>query len=439
MFRLHDRTRRRLLLVAFVLLCVLPTVLVAGWCAWRNRPGRTVAEAQRLGRLLGLRVVLESYEHTRPGVIRYSGLQLADPETAEPVFRCPTLVVSRIEGNSRPALKLEIETATLEPGGLRRLEPVAARLLRNPMGGEVADARLTIGRLSVDAAGGAYTLIDVEAGLATLTGGSQVAAAFWIDGVETPERVQVRIGRNRQTLPPTTGFELDTGGGPVPCRMLGMGLGVFASLPEKTAFSGRLGAQRTDAGWQGEAIGTLVNVDLERLAAGRLPHRLTGVGNLTLQTVRFQGNRLTEASGVLTAGPGEISRALIDAAARELAMMSAPAAEPSAVVSYEQLALAFLLNTDGLQLYGRAATARGVVLMGRDRWLLAQAPSTVQPRPISALVRALSQPSSLHVPATPEADRLMRCLPVPSVATRPAVGSVYVREAQSGGAGPARY
>jgi len=48
MFRLHDCTRRRLLLAGFVLLCVVPTVLVAGWCAWRNRPGKTADEAERL-------------------------------------------------------------------------------------------------------------------------------------------------------------------------------------------------------------------------------------------------------------------------------------------------------------------------------------------------------------------------------------------------------
>jgi len=432
MFQFHDRTRRRFLLAAFGLLCVLPTVLVAGWCAWRNRPGHAAAEAERLGRLLGFRATLEAFEHVRPGVVRYRRLALLDPETAEPVFRCPTLTVTRESTDSQPLLKLVVDTATLEPGALRRLEPLVSRLLKEQLGDSSADARLKIGRLALATTGKAFTLLDVDAGLAALEGGSQAAAAFWIEGVETPERVRVRVGRNRQTQPPTTGFELDTGGGAVPCQLLGMGIEAFASLPEPAGFVGRVGGQRTEGGWLGEVIGTLAHVDFGRLTDGRLPHRITGIGNVTLQSARFQEGRLTDASGVLVAGPGRIDRALLDAAARELAMMSAPAADPSAVVPYEQLALAFVLGADGLQVYGRTTAARGVVLMGSDRWLLAQAPSSKQPRPIAALVRTLSQPSRSQVPATREADRLMRRLPPPRGAAPPASGSVYLREAQGG-------
>ncbi len=439
MFRLHDRTRRRLLLVAFGLLCVVPTLLVAGWCAWRNRPWRAAAEAGRLASLLGFHVTLEKFEHLRPGVVRYRGLELADTETAESVLHCPVLVVSQDQDGARPILKLEAETARLEARALPRLQPLFAGLLRGQSGQRAADVQLAVGRVTLDADGRTFDLAAVDADLATLTGGSQLRAALRVDGSETPEPVQIRVGRNRQTLPPSSGFELDTGGGPIPCRLLGAALQRFAPLPQSSTFCGRLWAQQTETGWQGQATGYLLDVDLAQLLDGRLPQRLTGRAQLTLQSARFQDGRLVEASGVVTAGPGKIGRRLIEAAARELAMQSAPLAETTDAVPYEQLAMAFLLNPDGLQLYGRIPTARGVVLAGQDRWLLGEAPSTAQPRPIPALVRTLSARSGLSVPATPEAEWLTRCLPLPKPVAQPAATSVYLREAQSAAPAAPRY
>ena len=88
MFQLHDKTRRKLAIAGFVLLCLLPTCAVAGWCLWRNMPWETRIAAEQLERQLGWKVKLERLKHPRPGVDVYENLELIDAETGGTIFRC---------------------------------------------------------------------------------------------------------------------------------------------------------------------------------------------------------------------------------------------------------------------------------------------------------------------------------------------------------------
>ena len=88
MFPLYDHTRRQICMAAFLGLCVLPTLTVAAWGIARRLPWHKQAEEQRLGQELGLEVSIDSMKHTLPGVVRYAGLKLTDPETGQELFRC---------------------------------------------------------------------------------------------------------------------------------------------------------------------------------------------------------------------------------------------------------------------------------------------------------------------------------------------------------------
>ena len=120
MFPLYDHTRRQICMAAFLGLCVLPTLAVAGWGIARRLPWHKQAEEQRLGQELGLEVSIESMEHTLPGVVRYTGLKLTDPETGQELFRCAELAatwtsMTDSHGQTRPAIVLaatQAESAT---------------------------------------------------------------------------------------------------------------------------------------------------------------------------------------------------------------------------------------------------------------------------------------------------------------------------------------
>ena len=87
MFALHEKTQRYLCRAVFFGLCVAPTVLMSAWIVARNRPGYRAAYEEELSRQLGLAVSIGYMQHPRPGVTRFQGVRLADPETLDEIAR----------------------------------------------------------------------------------------------------------------------------------------------------------------------------------------------------------------------------------------------------------------------------------------------------------------------------------------------------------------
>ena len=127
MLRLHDRTRRRICIGAFCALCIAPTLGVLAWAvAWRL-PGHVRAEAERIGRRLGVEVALDDVEHLRPGAVRLVGLTLVDPESGKTIASCDRLDARLIEVESSGAgedsqrwLVLSAKGANVDTAGLRQ-------------------------------------------------------------------------------------------------------------------------------------------------------------------------------------------------------------------------------------------------------------------------------------------------------------------------------
>ena len=134
MFPLYDHTRRQICMAVFCGFCVLPTLSVAGWCVARHLPGHKQAEEQRLSLDLGLDVSIESMRHTQPGVVRYTGIKLTDPETGQELLRCAELdatwtSMTDAQGQTRPAIKLAATQARSAATAWERLHEVLRRRL----------------------------------------------------------------------------------------------------------------------------------------------------------------------------------------------------------------------------------------------------------------------------------------------------------------------
>ncbi len=425
MFRLHENTRRRICRAAFFLLCVLPTAGVSVWCARRHLPGVAGAEARELQRELGLDVSLEGLRHLRPGGVLYEGLELSDPETGRLVLRCRVLEAdweqtTDGQGRRRASLVLIASQPEIEAAAVDQLRELLGRMLRRRTGRPQMDVRLAAGQLTLRSAGGSQTLTELEGSIESFPDGTRSEASFRLAGIDTPQPIRIRVVRNRQTTPPASAFELDTGGGAVPCDLLAMGLPCLERFGPRSRFRGYIwvnqtGDGRTTAHWAGELAGQVFDLDLDDLVTGHFPHKLSGTAQVTVHSARFRGDRLEEAAGTLTAGPGVISRSLIDAAVEQLGL--ARGAEPEApgdLVPYGQLALAFLIDSRGLQLQGGcSASAPGAILVDRQGRLLSQ--PTLQPQPVVALVRMLVPASRHQVPATRQTDWLIGLLPIPEI------------------------
>ncbi len=421
MFPLRDTSRRRICLAAFFALCVVPTVIVLACGLVRHLPGHARAEAKRLGRHLGHKVSLTRVRHLQPGVAVYEGLELSDPETGKRLVRCPRLEVrwettAHATGPTRQRLTLAASQAEIEAADLKPLGQLVHGALTGRLACFQSPLRLTAGEVTLRRGETALTLTHLEGKIERLPDGSQADVAFRVGGFETPKPVQIRIARSHPIEPATTSGGLYTGEGALPCSWLGLGFPELEALGPEARFRGYLWVNESPQGRGGELAGQFAGLDLERLVAAHFPHTLRGTATVTIQQALVQQGRLLEATGSLTAGPGVISRSLVDAAADRLGMERAAALGGSEEpVPYDRLAVSFRIDSDGLQLRGECPPpGSGAVLVSRYDLLLRE--PMFQPVPIAALLHALVPTAEVQVPATRETDWLTRRLPVPHAA-----------------------
>lgn len=423
MFQLYDGTRRRICLVAFLLFCLLPTTLVLAWGLVRRTSWHAATEADRLSSLCGLNVSFSGIRYVRPGQAVYEGVVLADPETGGKVLQCPQLEASWTlspsgKASSRPTLTVTAWQAEvfLDPlvGQVERL--VERLLIRRP--DTEAAVQITAREVLLRTRDGSQPLADVQ-GKTEFESGMSMAEFRFRWGVNQGNPMLVRVLRNRQAVPPATGFEFDTADAALPCSVLAVAFPGVEKAGPRSQFRGYCWANDTSDGWAGEVKnGQLTDVDLESFLGDRFSHRLSGLAQINLTSARFRHGRIEELNGEITAGPGMASQSLIQAAVERLGMTAAPpqGATPASQ-RYERLSSLFYLDSRGLWLRGRCDTASGqAILMDRGNLLLGE-PAT-QPQPIGAVVQALVSPGGIQVPATRQAAWLIRRLPLPEPADR---------------------
>jgi hypothetical protein len=302
--------------------------------------------------------------------------------------------------------------------GLRRLWQVLGRILQHDCGMVDCDVRLAADHVVLQSEGNAETLVGVEGEIDSLTGKAEAKLKFGVAGLEMPEPACLRVFRNRQVSPPATGFELNTHGSALPCRLLATGIESMRPFGPQARFCGCFWAHQTcdTAGsddWEGELFGQLSDVDLGSLVEERFPHRLSGMAQIEIQPAHFSHGRLEDGTCELRAGPGDISRSLLDAAADRLGLIRSPQVSLAGdLVPYEQLSLGASIDGYGLRLQGRCPSA--AILLGRQGPLLTSEP-VARPRPVVALLQMLVPASEVQVPATRQTDWLMRHLPIPPI------------------------
>jgi hypothetical protein len=439
MFQLHDRTRRRLCVAAFACVAAIPSLLVGGWCAARHLPSHAQAEADALGRQLGLTVKLAGVKHLRPGAVLYEGIELADPETGQTIFRSRCLEVAW----QRPTLLLIASQPEVETARIDLVWRWAQRLLESQPGRGEANWKFSAGEVTLRAGDRSQTLTEVAALMEIRPDKTQAQLDFQLAGQSAHEPATVRIVRNRESSP-TTSIELSTDDNALPCSLLAMVIGELKPLGERCRFRGRIWADETPAGWDANVAGHLLELDLDSLVSDRFSHRLSGIGEATILSAHFCRGRLDECNGVLVAKGGHVSRSLLKAAGECLELVpgdspnlrlagdcpnfrvsengtvpfNAVNARAADRIAYRELAMSFALDASGLRLHGLCTTAEpGTILSdGRNRILGEPVRESL---PLAALVQTLVPPSALQVPASRQSEWLLHLLPISDVPSLP--------------------
>ncbi len=414
--RLHDRTRRQLALAIFFSLGLAPALAISAWGVWWRSAWHVAREAQQLGWRLGMIVSLGSVRHPSPGEVVYEDLWLREPEARQPVFRCQKLEArwedAPAKGPGR-LLRVVVSRPEIVAAHAAEIGRLLERLLTGRMGLEGLTASLAAEQLSVVGCRPAHVFEEVNLRVETRAEGAWVDAAFRLAGEARSEPARLVVTRNRQCTPAATQFELDTADGALPCGLLAVGMPGWDAAGPAGIFRGVFRVELSPHGPNGEFDGQFQGVDLETLLADRLPHRLTGTVDLTIERARFRHGRLVEAVGSLVGGPGMVGRSLLEVAIQRFGMAGGAGIDRAdRLVPYERLALWFACDSKGIRLRGLSPSgAPGTVLSGRTGAILGEPDASEPPLPFAELVQALAPETEELIPIARQNDRRFRLPP----------------------------
>ena len=408
---MHDRTRRMLCRAGFLAICLLPTLAVIAWSNSRISSSHATSCANDLSHELGLRASLSGVSYPQPGNTLYEGLELADPETAVSLARMRFLNV----GTGDNLVTLIASQPEVDAVQLGRLWETVELRMRQSLGPRPT-VRLVAREATLHWAAGSQTITDLLGELSAKHGdeGERTATlSFRLAGRDTAEPIRISYMRTLSNSRATRRIELNTAAGEIPCSLLIIPLGIRNGLGERARFRGSVSAVETADGWNGELAGEFKEVDLQAVVSEQFPHQLSGSADIAIQHARFERGRLIEARGAIVAGRGAISQSLLQAAAQNLQLTGTATDLDRPIVSYDQLAMSFSIDSSGLSIGGLCTGANGTIVRRGDASLLAE--GTPAARPVLALVRMLVPKSELQVPATRESNWLINHLPIPSV------------------------
>lgn len=418
MFQLDDSFRRLVCRALFVVCCALPTVAVASWAVALRLPGHVEAVEERLSRELGAAVQLGELVNCRPGTTRWQQVELSDLELHRSLASLATIELDR---HAEPAT-LTIDGARLTREGVTWLWELAADVLRRSSVAQSGTLHVIVRQALLVDGEQPTPLGDLVGQFEFHPAGSQLTLRFAGDERSPTDGLFVRLVRNRQTSPATSGVELRTGATPLPCSWLAWWLDELDVVGSGASFHGQLWAVGNDTQWEIELTGQLLGVDLDRLITQRYPHRLHGLADVALERARWKDGRMLAAAGVIEAQSGTASRSLILAASDGLrwrVRRSLREGEPTDLIPFQRLSIGFALDEAGLLTEGRCGgSLDGILAQDELGPLLAHPEPGAERVPAANLIRTLAPSQEPGVPANRQAQALWQLLPAPQQAER---------------------
>lgn len=415
---MHDRVRRQVCRLLFVLTCALPTGLFFLWtCVVHSPPYRAVRRAaweEDLSEQLGVAVTLGSVRQPNRGLRLLEGLEFRDPETNRRIARIRLVEIRRIDDHW---LLIASQPEVQGDQVLRLWEILHEHVLRaqwqEPLRAQIAANEVTVLQSEEETG---TTLTSVRCQLQSTQDGPQATIEFRDVALQTELPVRIRATRDRRVSPPRTRFELDTQGTPLVCSLLAEQLPVLGTLGESAAFSGKVAATRTRNGWDADLSGQFTQVELDRVVTGRYPHKLSGLANVALRRATIREGQLVDAEGDIHSHGGVVSRSLLSQADLSLGLTADPrvhAVNDIPLWAYDELRFQFAVSEKGISIGGLCDGAVPGVVMADSRGpLLRDRPQEVAQ--VVALVQTLTSREGQQLPSTAEAYQLLHFFPVPS-------------------------
>jgi hypothetical protein len=336
---MHERTQRALCRLVFGLLCALPTsatltAIAARQTRWYTQR-QIVAWEARLSDWCGVRIDIENWEPLAPGAHQFENVQLFDLETGEPLGKIRVIQAALTE--RRLAIRLDQpEIAVAQLSAVWRC--LHDQLLCHP-----ARLQVPIGVMAHD------VTLEGELASTTLAEVKAVVERRQTDAVAQVQIVMAQkdpaqplvwqVRRQSGSARPTTRWQL-MAHSPLPCEVLGDYLSPLRGLGDEATFQGQVSYTSAASYWELELSGSRwEQVELARLF-DRQAHRITGRGSIVVDRLTIRSGRLADGEARIWAGPGLVSRSLLERIARHWpSEFTVPLESMDTVVPYDRLGL----------------------------------------------------------------------------------------------------
>ena len=357
---MHERTRRAVARLLFVLVCALPTmatalVVLVTFTPWFANYRRERLE-QELSLRIGLAVEIDKVEYLSPGALRLSGVQLLEPETRTLVAK--VFMVTWIDTDTKLAFRLsqpEIQSSMLP----YVWHVIHDRFLCQPEL-TINPVRLAADDLTIHSRTGSTTLRDVDAWLSPVNGGVEAKIQCQPAGRPTGSPVIITAVRDRTGAIPATNLTMETGDVPLPCSGIADYFPAMRKLGPDATFTGTMRWTPSNSHWSLDLGGSYFdNIDMAEFMRGT-PHRLTGSMRLRLERGVIEPGSNFDVAGTLVSEAGFVSQSLLQELQSHVGFRTAtPVPGDARDWPYDAMAIRFDLFGPDMSLEGVCHRQRG--------------------------------------------------------------------------------
>jgi hypothetical protein len=357
---MHERTRRAVARLLFVLVCALPTLAVCFFVFITFTPWfadyRRACLERELSLRIGLAVEIDAVEYPAPAAIRLTGVRLLEPETRVAIAKAR--MVTWVATDTKSAFRLsqpEIQSSMLPY--VWRL--VHERFLCQP---ELTNrpVRMAADDLTIHSRTGSMTLQDVDSFLRPVERGVEAVIECVPAGRTDRSPVHISVIRDRTGALPTTDWTMKTGDVPLMCSALADYFPAMKSLGPEATFRGTMRWRPSDKDWSLDLGGSYFDdIDMAEVMRGT-PHRLSGRMGLRLERCLVEPGSTFDIAGTLVGESGFVSQSLLQELQSHVGFKVASMIEgDKRDWPYETMALRFDLFGPDMTLSGACHRQRG--------------------------------------------------------------------------------
>lgn len=398
---MHERTQRKVCRTAFVVCCLMPTLLTIGWTMYLNRPWHEQDWQQALESALHVRINVGQVSAPRPQELEVTSLKIASLHSNQVLLDLNHLKV--LSGRAFLADRIRVHWS--------KISEIAQTIEIWQAGDTNLATKWQINSLVIEnESGQACELFKVRVATTISPHGSKQLTL--LAETEQGQQIQMLVERTTDGISKCT---VDAQHTVLPAWLLAESV-PGATRWENATFTGMLTISKTPSQIAGQFHGSVSEIDTHDWTG---TNQIRTNARLQLQEFTWSNDRIERVQGSLHAGAGEIDRMLFGLLKEKLQCFEPPGMQiDKDVYAFDQAACRFEISKSGLNIVGACSNsdedASNCLLSVDSRALLLQPAYCL---PLGQLIQIFCPLDKSWLPATRKATDMAGKLPMPEADT----------------------